>query len=115
SGKTMTTATLRWVGWITAMFLHAGWDHILGNMLFLDLRQERRGCVRAAPLSGLLLSRRIRRGDDADRDDPALRLRLRRTDTHLGRQRRDRRRSGRLLRALSRLTHKQAGAVVPRD
>jgi membrane associated rhomboid family serine protease len=23
------------VGWITAMFLHAGWDHILGNMLFL--------------------------------------------------------------------------------
>ncbi len=23
------------VGWITAMFMHAGWDHILGNMLFL--------------------------------------------------------------------------------
>ncbi len=23
------------IGWITAMFLHAGWDHILGNMLFL--------------------------------------------------------------------------------
>lgn len=23
------------VAWITAMFLHAGWDHILGNMLFL--------------------------------------------------------------------------------
>ena len=22
------------VGWITAMFLHAGWDHILGNVLF---------------------------------------------------------------------------------
>ena len=21
------------VGWITAMFMHAGWDHILGNML----------------------------------------------------------------------------------
>src|SRR4051794_18912628 len=21
-------------GWITAMFLHAGWDHILGNMVF---------------------------------------------------------------------------------
>ena len=33
----MTTATLRWVGWITAMFLHAGWDHILGNMLFLAI------------------------------------------------------------------------------
>ncbi|OBG99821.1 MULTISPECIES: rhomboid family intramembrane serine protease [unclassified Mycobacterium] len=23
--------------WITAMFLHAGWDHILGNMLFLAI------------------------------------------------------------------------------
>ena len=23
------------LGWITAMFMHAGWDHILGNMLFL--------------------------------------------------------------------------------
>ena len=25
------------VGWITAMFLHASWDHILGNMLFLAI------------------------------------------------------------------------------
>lgn len=25
------------VGWITAMFLHAGWYHILGNMLFLAI------------------------------------------------------------------------------
>lgn len=25
------------IGWITAMFLHAGWDHILGNMLFLAI------------------------------------------------------------------------------
>jgi membrane associated rhomboid family serine protease len=24
-------------GWITAMFLHASWDHILGNMLFLAI------------------------------------------------------------------------------
>ena len=23
--------------WITAMFLHGGWDHILGNMLFLAI------------------------------------------------------------------------------
>ena len=23
------------VGWITSMFMHGGWDHILGNMLFL--------------------------------------------------------------------------------
>ena len=25
------------VGWITAMFMHGGWDHILGNMLFLAI------------------------------------------------------------------------------
>jgi membrane associated rhomboid family serine protease len=25
------------VSWITAMFLHAGWSHILGNMLFLAI------------------------------------------------------------------------------
>src|ERR1700759_5372772 len=25
------------VGWITAIFMHAGWDHILGNMLFLAI------------------------------------------------------------------------------
>ncbi|WP_197509467.1 rhomboid family intramembrane serine protease [Mycobacterium sp. E3247] len=25
------------IGWITAMFLHAGWDHILGNMWFLAI------------------------------------------------------------------------------
>jgi membrane associated rhomboid family serine protease len=25
------------IGWITAMFMHAGWDHILGNMLYLAI------------------------------------------------------------------------------
>ena len=25
------------LGWITAMFMHAGWDHILGNMLILAI------------------------------------------------------------------------------
>jgi len=25
------------VGWITAMFLHGGWDHIRGSMLFLAI------------------------------------------------------------------------------
>jgi membrane associated rhomboid family serine protease len=24
-----------WIAWITSMFLHGSWDHILGNMLFL--------------------------------------------------------------------------------
>ena len=27
----------RGLSWITAMFLHGGWDHILGNMLFLAI------------------------------------------------------------------------------
>src|SRR5215468_625984 len=31
-------APLPWaVSWITAMFLHGGWDHILGNMVFLAI------------------------------------------------------------------------------
>jgi len=31
-------APLPWgVSWITSMFLHGGWDHILGNMLFLAI------------------------------------------------------------------------------
>jgi membrane associated rhomboid family serine protease len=31
-------ATLPWgVSWITSMFLHGSWDHILGNMLFLAI------------------------------------------------------------------------------
>ena len=25
------------ISWLTAMFLHGGWDHILGNMLFLAI------------------------------------------------------------------------------
>ncbi len=31
-------ATEPWgVGWITSMFLHGSWDHILGNMVFLAI------------------------------------------------------------------------------
>jgi len=26
-----------WISWFTAMFMHGGWDHILGNMLFLAI------------------------------------------------------------------------------
>src|SRR3954447_11942363 len=25
------------LGWVTGMFMHGGWDHILGNMLFLAI------------------------------------------------------------------------------
>jgi rhomboid family protein len=32
------TTPIPWsVGWITSMFMHGGWDHILGNMLFLAI------------------------------------------------------------------------------
>jgi membrane associated rhomboid family serine protease len=31
-------APLSWaISWLTAMFMHAGWDHLLGNMLFLAI------------------------------------------------------------------------------
>jgi len=26
-----------WISWVTSMFLHGSWDHILGNMLFLGV------------------------------------------------------------------------------
>src|SRR5262245_4603010 len=61
------------ISWITAMFLHGGWDHILGNMgVPGHLRQECRGCLRAAALPGLLLRWRVRGDADTDRDDPAV-------------------------------------------
>jgi membrane associated rhomboid family serine protease len=45
------------VSWITAMFLHGSWDHILGNMLLLGrVRQERRG--RFGPLRYLVSTSR---------------------------------------------------------
>jgi membrane associated rhomboid family serine protease len=31
------TGTSWGISWVTAMFLHGGWDHILGNMLFLAI------------------------------------------------------------------------------
>jgi membrane associated rhomboid family serine protease len=47
------------VGWITAMFKHAGWDHILGNMLYLAIFGRTWRRFRAAWLSSLT-RRRIR-------------------------------------------------------
>ena len=52
------------LSWITAMFLHGSWDHILGNMLFLAIfGKKRRRRLRPAALPGLLLRRRVRRDD----------------------------------------------------
>ena len=67
------------------MFMHAGWDHILGNMLFLAIfgKNVEDAFGRLGYLA-LLLCRRIRRDDAADRDDPALRHRGRRANTQPG-------------------------------
>ena len=38
STRALSTAPGPWgLSWITAMFLHGGWDRILGNMLFLTI------------------------------------------------------------------------------
>ena len=53
------------LSWITAMFLHGGWDHILGNMLFLAIFgknvEDAYGPLRYL---ALLLRRRLRGDDD---------------------------------------------------
>ena len=51
------------VSWITAMFLQAAGTTSWATWCFGHLRQERRGCLWAAALPGLLLRRRVR-GDD---------------------------------------------------
>jgi membrane associated rhomboid family serine protease len=58
------------LSWITAMFLHGGWDHILGNRLFLAIFGKNvEDAFGPAAVPRLLL----RRDDDAGRDDAAVR------------------------------------------
>ena len=89
------------VSWITAMFLHGSWDHILGNMLFLAIFgknvEDAFGPVRYLALyfAGGFVAMH-----DADRDDPAVRHGGRRAGADPRCQRRHRRRAGRLLRPL---------------
>ena len=53
--------------WITSMFLHGSWDHILGNMLFLAVFGKNvEDAYRAPSLPRLLLRGRLR--GDADPD-----------------------------------------------
>ena len=80
-----------------------------------DLRQERRGRVRAPPLPRLLHRRRLRRDDDADGGHAALRHGGRRTRSESRRERRDRRRPRRLLRPLPDRAHPDAGARLLRQ
>ena len=65
-----------------------------------DLRQERRGRVRAPPLPRLLHRGRVRGDDDADGGHTAVRHGVRRTRSESRCQRRDRRGARRLLRPL---------------
>ena len=101
------------LGWITAMFMHAGWDHILGNMLFLAIfgKNVEDAFGRARILVPLLLWW-VRRGDDAGGNDSALRDSVRCTDASPRRQRRDRGRPRRVFRALSQVTRAHARLVV---
>jgi Rhomboid family len=89
------------LSWITAMFLHGGWDHILGNMLFLAIFgknvEDAFGPVR-------YLVSYFAGGFAAMMTQTALTLLFgtgtRRPGAGTGRQRRHRRRTGRLLPAV---------------
>jgi hypothetical protein len=59
------------LSWITAMFLHRGWDHILGTCCSWPSWRERRGRLRIAGLPGVLLRRRVRRAPAATAADDA--------------------------------------------
>jgi len=59
--------------WITAMFLHGGWDHILGIMLFLAIFGKNVEDASGRSATSSYTSSAVRRDDDADRDDPAVR------------------------------------------
>jgi Rhomboid family len=74
------------LSWITAMFLHGGWNHILGNMQFLAIFGKNvEDAFGIAAVPRVLLRRRVRRDDDADRDDASVRHRARRPDAGTGR------------------------------
>jgi len=77
------------------------------------LWQKRRRCVRAARILVPLLLWWVRRGDDANWNDSALRHSVRRPDTNPRRQRRDRGRARRVFRALSQVTCPHGRLVVP--
>jgi hypothetical protein len=101
------------VSWVTAMFLHAGWDHILGNMLFLAIFGKnvedafgRLGYLVlyfAGGFAAIMLQTAMTLlfGTASDAQIPTL-----------GGQRGDRGCAGRLHRALSRLTRPHLRGVV---
>src|SRR6186997_2305588 len=82
------------ISWLTAMFMHCSWSHILGNMLFLAIFGKS--------------------DDDANRGHPAVRHGGCRTRPQSRSERRDRRRPRRLLHPLPDRAHPDAGARLLR-
>ena len=95
------------------MFLHGGWDHILGNMLFLAIFgknvEDAFGPLRYLVFyfAGGFVAMMTQTLDDA-----AVRHRRRRAGAEARRERRDRRRAGRLLRPLPELDACAALVVI---
>ena len=91
----------------TSMFLHAGWGHFLGNMLFLwifgDNVEDRVG---HAPVRRLLFLVRYRRRRRARLHEPDV------EDSDDRRERRDRRSAWRIFRPLSALARAGAPAAL---
>ena len=93
------------VGWITAMFMHARLGLTWATCSFSP-SSARTSRTHWGGWAAWLLSRgRLVADEMSDRDDAALRHRRRRADTQSGRERRDRRRTRRLLRDLPQRTH----------
>jgi membrane associated rhomboid family serine protease len=63
------------ISWITAMFLHGSWDHILGNMLFLAIFGKNVEDAFGTSGTWSSTSPAASRDDDADGDDAPLRHR----------------------------------------
>ena len=84
--RTRATGPEPWgVSWITSMFLHGSWDHILGNMLFLAVFGKNvEDSFGHAQVPGLLLRGRLRGDGGADGDDAAVRHRGRGRVPNLG-------------------------------
>jgi Rhomboid family len=103
------------VSWLTSIFMHGSWSHILGNMLFLFVFGKNvEDAFRPRALPRLLSRRRLRGDDDADRGDAAGGHGRRRASAQPRRERRDRSRARRLPRPLSDVPDSRVDRHLPR-